>query len=156
MTDKKLITEHVNNSYWFETVHDNTASTYAAGEVIGTTQFLDVRGDKGGGLCRVIIATDRDNQSIPLRIWFYRRQPTQFADGATFAIGDNDEAKLAGYVDLASWVTVGSKAVAQNRIANLDFSCPDRGQLYYVVEARGAGTFTAVNRLRINFGDWPD
>lgn len=156
----KLSIEPVNNSFWFETVHDNTASTYAEGEVIGTTRSLVARGHSGGGIIRVINAIDRDNQSIPLRIWFFRRRPTEYTDGDTFAIGDNDEEKLAGYVDLTSYVTVGGKAIVQNRTANLDFSSPDDfdgiGKLYYTVEARGAGTMTAVNRLRINFGDWPD
>lgn len=154
--NKRLTPEPVNKSFWFEEVIANTAREYASGEVIGATGSLTARGHTGGGIIRVAVAVDRDNQSIPLRIWFFRRQPTIFADSNTFAIGDNDEGKLAGYVDITSWVTVGSKAVGQNRTANLDFSVPQNGELYYTVEARGAGTMTAVNRLRINFGDWPD
>jgi hypothetical protein len=137
---------------WFETVLDNTASTYAAGEVIGSTASLAISGDGGSGTNRVINLVDRDNQSIPLRIWFFRRRPTLYTDGDTFLVGDNDEAKLAGFVDVSGYVTVGAKAVAQNRVANLDFVAD---QLWYTVEARGAGTYTAVNRVRINFGEWP-
>jgi hypothetical protein len=138
---------------WFETVLGNTARAYAAGEVVGATSSLVTTGDGGSGRILAINLVDRDNQSIPMRIWFFRRQPTVYANTNTFAIGNNDEAKLAGWVDLSGYVTVGSKAIAQNRVANLDFVAGD--QLWYTVEARGAGTYTTANGIRINFGQRP-
>ena len=158
MTDKKKITELVNNSFWFEKVHNNTGSTYETGEAIGTVQSLDVRGAGGGGVIRVINAFTHDAVAVPLRLWFFRRAPRAVADGVVIAFHDNDMKKLAGWRDIPAglYLTNGNLRIAHLADANVDFSCPD-GFLYYIVECRGTGqTYKNNNTLEFNFGDWPD
>lgn len=155
--DNKKITEHVNNSFWFEKVHNNTASTYASGEAVGTVQNLDVRGSGGGGVIRTINVIDRDAVGMALRIWFFRRAPRAVADGVAITFHINDMKKLAGWRDIPAglYISNGVLRIAHLPGANVDFSCPD-GRLYYIVEARGAGTYNNTNTLEINMGDWPD
>ncbi len=155
--DKKKITELVNNSFWFERVHNNTGSTYEAGEAIGTVQSVDVKGAGGGGTIRVINVFDRDAVGAALRIWFFRRNPAAVADGVAIAFHQNDMKKLAGWRDIPAglYLTNGNLRIAHLSNANVDFSCPG-GRLYYIVECRATATYKNINTLELNFGDWPD
>lgn len=158
MTDKKVITELVNNSYWFEKPHDNAATTYASGEVVGTIKSLPVKGAGGGGLILDIVIVDASNIKMPMRIWFFRRRPSAFVDGDTFLPNRTDMRKFARFVDVdaGNYTTIGALAVGQLPTSvQVKFSCPD-GELWYYVEARGAGVFPFANSLDILFGDWPD
>jgi len=156
--DHKEIEGIVNHSFWFETVHDNTGSTYETGEAIGTVQRLNVRGSGGGGIIRVINVFTHDGVAVPLRIWFFRREPRPVLDGVVIAFVDNDMKKLAGWRDIPAglYVAKGNLRIAHLPNANVDFSCPD-GFLYYIVECLGTGqTYKNNNTLEICFGDSPD
>jgi hypothetical protein len=153
----KRITEHAGNTYWHETTHDNTATTYASGDVIGTVGQLDVPGDGGGGIIRAITVVSTESQAAPLRIHFFRRAMAAAADDAAFAPSREVLRKHAGYIDInaGDYLTFGTLRFAYKKAANIDFSVPG-GRLYYVVEARGAPVWAAANALDINFGNWPD
>ena len=157
--DKKQINGMVNHSLWFETVHDNAAAEYVSGDVIGTKQFLDVRGDGGGGIIRVINVSNNVELAIALRIWFFRREPRDVVNNTPLVLHDNDYKSFAGFRDVAAgkYITNGNTVLAHlfGNDANVDFSCPD-GFLWYIIEARATGTFSKANRLQINMGDWPD
>ena len=157
--DKKQINGMVNHSFWFERVHAHSAAEYASGDVIGTKQFLDVRGDGGGGIIRVINVSNNIELAIALRIWFFRREPRDVVNNAALVLHDNDLKSLAGYRDIAEtdYILNGKTKLAhlKGEDANVDFSCPE-GFLWYIIEARATETFTKANRLQINMGDWPD
>jgi len=157
--DKKPITQNVNNSFWFERIHNNGADTYASGEIVGTLGELNVRGQGGGGVIRRFLVGNNESQSFPMRIHFFRREPSEFEDTDTYApVWPNDFLKYAGWEDVAAgnYESYGTVRIAQLKAVNVDFSCPVNGRLYYYVEARGAGTFAAANAIGLLFGDWPD
>jgi hypothetical protein len=160
MTDKKTVpAEPVNKSYWFETIHNNSATAYASGDAVGSTQSLNTRGNGAGGLIRRLIVANNESQAFPVRIHFFRREPRAVTDDAAFTPAwPNDIKKYAGYVDVAAgdYISYGTIRIAEKANINVDFSCPDEGELWYIVEAQGAGTFAAANAILINFGDWPD
>ncbi|HEB28860.1 MAG TPA: hypothetical protein ENI05_14070 [Porticoccus sp.] len=156
--DKKTITKIVNNSFWFEKVHNNTGSTYEEGEAIGTVQSLEVRGAGGGGIFLTINAFTYDAVAVPLRIWFFRRRPRAVADGVVIVFYPNDMKKFAAFRDIPAglYITKGNLRLAHLANANVAFSCPD-GFLYYIVECMGTGqTYKNNNTLELTFGDWPD
>ena len=137
--DKKQINGMVNHSFWFEKTHNNGVAEYVSGDAIGTVQSVDVKGDGGGGIMRVINVSDNLGVGLALRIWFFRRAPRAVVDNAPFVLHDNDVDKLAGYRDVAAgkYITKGNHRIAHlfGNDANVDFSCPE-GKLYYIVEAQ--------------------
>jgi len=155
--DKKVITAEVNNSFWYEKTHDTAAVTYASTDCIGTLQYLETHGHGGGGWIDQINVIAKESQTPALRIWFFRRQPSEFVDSDTLTLLLNDLRKVAKYVDVAAsqYVPHGANAIACIENANVKYSCPD-GRLYYYVEARGASTFTGTGGLVFGFEDWPD
>lgn len=157
--DKKQINGMVNHSFWFENVHDNAAAEYVSGDAVGTKKSLDVRGDGGGGIMRVINVSDNVALGLALRIWFFRREPQDVVDNAPFLMHNNDRKSFAGFRDVAAgaYVSNGNIRIAHlnGEDANVDFSCPG-GRLWYIVQSLATGTFSKANRLEINMGDWPD
>jgi hypothetical protein len=150
----KRITEFGGNTYWHETTHDNTATTYASGDVIGTVGQLPVpssREGAGGGIHRVITITSTENQKATLRIWFFRRAMVAAADDAPFAPSREVLRKSAGFIDInaGDYKTYGTLEYAYKKAANIDFSAPG-GTLYYVVESQGAPVWAAADALDIN------
>jgi hypothetical protein len=153
----KKIDKHVNNSYWHEKTHNNTATAYASGDAIGTVGTLQVMGDGGGGLNRRIHIVSSESVSPALRVWFFRRAIPDVTDDAAFAPTRETLRKAAGYVDFAAgdYESYGTLRFAQQPAANVDFSAPG-GILYYVVEAQGAITYAAANAFDVIIGEWPD
>lgn len=157
---RKRITKHAGNTFWHETTHDNTATTYASGDAIGSVGELEVPSSpegSGGGINRVITVTCTESQAAPLRIHFFRREIPDVTDDAAFAPNRETLRKSAGYIDIVAgdYLTFGTLRFAYKKATNVDFSCPG-GSLYYVVEARGAPVWAAANAIDINFGNWPD
>ena len=130
-------------------------SAYAANDVVGGLQTINVSNNGNGGIVRAVNIIDADNENVALDVYFFYNEPSTIADQDAFAPTTTDHQKLLGKISIAAddYTTINSNSSAQKTGQDLDFA---GNKLYfYVVTATGSTpTYTASDDLSVRIVYW--
>lgn len=135
----------------------NTAATYAQGKVVGTAKLISgaAQSSKSPIILESLAITDADKQAMPIDIMFFSDKPaSSFTDGGTFAsqMTAADLPLVLGRVSVAAADYSNSKWEATKLAIGLLLQPSKNKDLYMLVVAQGAGTFTGTDNLQVNLG----
>lgn len=106
--------EFLDNYPFTATITPDT-SAYADGDVVGGVLTFQTEGRVKGGVFTHVRLADDDSEGAAYRLYLYHDQPSTIADNAAFTLSLADEAKLIGWIDIASsgYLSIGTTRVTQ-------------------------------------------
>lgn len=125
-----------------------TATTYAAGQVIGSLQTIAEAArtlGKGGVILSTMLALDNPNTS-PIDVIYFGANPTAstITNGTNLDIVAADKAKVIGVAHITDWTALGAtRSYGQGHSILIPFNPLTVTNLWAAVVARGSVTLSA-------------